>query len=62
MLLTIMIGLSMCIVVGLISSAIYLLGTSASDNPRVFVIGTIVVCIVLAMFYAVGLVGERWLL
>ena len=60
MFITILIGMAICAAVGLTIALLYILGSSASDNPRQFVIGMIVVSIVLGMFYAVGLVGEMW--
>ena len=60
MYMTVIIGMCLCAAVGLTIALLYILGTSASDNPRQFVIGMIVVSIVLAMFYAVGFVGEMW--
>ena len=62
MFITILIGMAICAAVGLTIALLYILGTSASDNPRQFVIGMIVVSIVLGMFYVVGLVGVWWLL
>ena len=62
MFMTILTGMIMCAAVGLTYAALVLVLIAVTDNPRHALRLMIGVCIVLGICYAVGWVGERWLL